>query len=470
MQFIDIYIENDTAARQQITLFSAAEGSLPVTLQNAGLQQAAVGALYPLGDGRFALNIGPSLTPAALQDAGAGIAAGQKHFGLQHLRLTLDEGSSASTETWRWLLFGLRLGAYRYQHHASATLTDPTQPLASHDATTQALCDWANLHAEGVIIGRELMNKPANILYPQSFVAAVAQLPFTHVRQEVLDEEQMAQLGFGGLLGVGQGSARTSQLLILDHHPANARHTLALVGKGVTFDSGGISIKGAARMSTMKFDMGGAAAVVGAMRIIDALQLPIRVIGLCGLVENMPSSRAQRPGDVVTMHNGKSVEIISTDAEGRMVLADVISYAQQRFQPDFLLDIATLTGGAGVALGKEYAAMMGNDDDFLAQVTQAGKASAEPVWPMPHGGWYRGVLKSEFADYRHGGEDPHGSPCVAATFIGEFVQPGQRWAHLDIAAMSTDMPHRKLYANGASSFGVLLLARLSALLAQTECE
>lgn len=470
MQFIDIYIENDTAARQQITLFTAAEGSLPVTLQNTGLQQAAVGVLYPLGDGRFALNIGPSLTPAALQDAGAGIAAGQKHFGLQHLRLTLDEGSSASTETWRWLLFGLRLGAYRYQHHASATLTDPTQPLASHDATTQALCDWANLHAEGVIIGRELMNKPANILYPQSFVAAVAQLPFTHVRQEVLDEEQMAQLGFGGLLGVGQGSARTSQLLILDHHPANARHTLALVGKGVTFDSGGISIKGAARMSTMKFDMGGAAAVVGAMRIIDALQLPIRVIGLCGLVENMPSSRAQRPGDVVTMHNGKSVEIISTDAEGRMVLADVISYAQQRFQPDFLLDIATLTGGAGVALGKEYAAMMGNDDDFLAQVTQAGKASAEPVWPMPHGGWYRGVLKSEFADYRHGGEDPHGSPCVAATFIGEFVQPGQRWAHLDIAAMSTDMPHRKLYANGASSFGVLLLARLSALLAQTECE
>lgn len=468
MQFIDIFIENGTAARQQVILFTAAEGSLPVTLQNAGLQQAAVGVLYPLGDGRFALNIGPSLTPAALQDAGAGIAAGQKDFGLQHLRLTLDQGSLVGTETWRWLLFGLRLGAYRYQHHASARLTDPTHPLASHDATTQALCDWANLHAEGVIIGRELMNKPANILYPESFVAAVSQLPFTHLRQEALDEEQMAQLGFGGLLGVGQGSARASQLLILDHHPTNARHTLALVGKGVTFDSGGISIKGAARMSTMKFDMGGAAAVVGAMRIIDALQLPIRVIGLCGLVENMPSSRAQRPGDVVTMHNGKSVEIISTDAEGRMVLADVISYAQQRFQPDFLLDIATLTGGAGVALGKEYAAMMGNDDDFLAQVTLAGKASAEPVWPMPHGGWYRGVLKSEFADYRHGGEDPHGSPCVAATFIGEFVQPGQRWAHLDIAAMSTDMPHRKLYANGASSFGVLLLARLSALLAQTE--
>lgn len=468
MQFIDIFIENGTATRQQVILFTAAEGSLPVTLQNAGLQQAAVGVLYPLGDGRFALNIGPSLTPAALQDAGASIAAGQKDFGLQHLRLTLDQGLSAGTETWRWLLFGLRLGAYRYQHHASARLTDPTHPLASHDATTQALCDWANLHAEGVIIGRELMNKPANILYPESFVAAVAPLPFTHLRQEVLDEEQMAQLGFGGLLGVGQGSARASQLLILDHHPTNARHTLALVGKGVTFDSGGISIKGAARMSTMKFDMGGAAAVVGAMRIIDALQLPIRVIGLCGLVENMPSSRAQRPGDVVTMHNGKSVEIISTDAEGRMVLADVISYAQQRFQPDFLLDIATLTGGAGVALGKEYAAMMGNDDDFLAQVTLAGKASAEPVWPMPHGGWYRGVLKSEFADYRHGGEDPHGSPCVAATFIGEFVQPGQRWTHLDIAAMSTDMPHRKLYANGASSFGVLLLARLSALLAQTE--
>ncbi|QBX64986.1 leucyl aminopeptidase family protein [Serratia quinivorans] len=468
MQSIDIYRANGASERQQVILFAAAEDQLPATLQNAGLQQAAVGVLYPLGDSRFALNIGTPLTPAALQDAGAAIAAGQKDYGLQQLRLTLAPELPTDAENWRWLLFGLRLGAYRYQHHASATLTDPTLPLASQDAATQALCDWANLHAEGVIAGRELMNKPANILYPESFVEAVAQLPFRHLRQEVLGDEQMAELGFGGLLGVGQGSARTSQLLILDHHPANARHTLALVGKGVTFDSGGISIKGAARMSTMKFDMGGAAAVVGAMRIIDALQLPIRVIGLCGLVENMPSSRAQRPGDVVTMHNGKSVEIISTDAEGRMVLADVISYAQQRFQPDYLLDIATLTGGAGVALGKEYAAMMGNDEAFLAQVTQAGQVSAEPVWPMPHGGWYRGVLKSEFADYRHGGEDPHGSPCVAATFISEFVQPGQRWAHLDIAAMSTDMPHRKLYANGASSFGVLLLARLSSLLAETE--
>lgn len=468
MQSIDIYRDHSTAERQQVILFATAEDALPATLQNAGLQRAAVGTLYPLGDSRFALNIGTPLTPAALQDAGAIIAAGQKDFGLQQLRLTLTPERSADAESWRWLLFGLRLGAYRYQHHDSAKLTDPTQPLNSQDATTQALCDWANLHAEGVIIGRELMNKPANILYPESFVEAVAQLPFSHLRQEVLGDEQMSALGFGGLLGVGQGSARASQLLIFDHHPANARHTLALVGKGVTFDSGGISIKGAARMSTMKFDMGGAAAVVGAMRIIDALQLPIRVIGLCGLVENMPSSRAQRPGDVVTMHNGKSVEIISTDAEGRMVLADVISYAQQRFQPDYLLDIATLTGGAGVALGKEYAAMMGNDPAFLAQVTQAGQVSAEPVWPMPHGGWYRGVLKSEFADYRHGGEDPHGSPCVAATFISEFVQPGQRWTHLDIAAMSTDMPHRKLYANGASSFGVLLLARLSSLLAETE--
>ncbi|CAI1600317.1 Cytosol aminopeptidase [Serratia grimesii] len=468
MQSIDIYSVNGAAAQQQVILFAAAEDQLPAALQNAGLQRACIGVLYPLGEGRFGLNIGPLLAPAALQDAGAVIAAGQKDFGLQQLRLTLAPDLTADDETWRWLLFGLRLGAYRYQHHTSVTLADPTLQLGSKDAVTQALCDWANLHAEGVIAGRELMNKPANILYPESFVDAVAQLPFRHLRQEVLGDEQMAALGFGGLLGVGQGSAQASQLLILDHHPANARHTLALVGKGVTFDSGGISIKGAARMSTMKFDMGGAAAVVGAMRIIDALQLPIRVIGLCGLVENMPSSRAQRPGDVVTMHNGKSVEIISTDAEGRMVLADVISYTQQRFQPDYLLDIATLTGGAGVALGKEYAAMMGNDDDFLAQVTQAGKASAEPVWPMPHGGWYRGVLKSEFADYRHGGEDPHGSPCVAATFISEFVQPGQRWAHLDIAAMSTDMPHRKLYANGASSFGVLLLARLSSLLAQTE--
>ncbi|MEG9884796.1 MAG: leucyl aminopeptidase family protein [Hyphomicrobiales bacterium] len=451
-------------------MFAADEGKPPTSLRQMGLQRASIGALYPLGDGRFALNIGASLTTAALQDAGAAIAGGRKDFGLEKLRLTLDKDIFAGDDDWRWLLFGLRLGAYRYRHQAKVTLSDPTQALGSHDAATQLLCDWANLHAEGVIVGRELMNKPANILYPKSFVEAVAQLPFKSLRQEALDDERMEQLGFGGLLGVGQGSAHASRLLILDHHPASASRTLALVGKGVTFDSGGVSIKRAARMSSMKFDMGGAAAVVGAMRIIDTLQLPIRVIGLCGLVENMPSSHAQRPGDVVIMHNGKSVEIISTDAEGRMVLADLISYAQQRFQPDYLLDIATLTGGAGVALGKGYAAMMGNDDDFLAHITRAGTASAEPVWRMPYGGWYRGVLKSEFADHRHSGEDPHGSPCVAATFISEFVTPGRRWAHLDIAAMSTDMPHRKLYANGASAFGVLLLARLSSFLASKEEE
>ena len=465
MRSIDIFSVERTAPRQQILLFSVDEDKPPTRLRQLGLQRAARGALYPLDDGRFALNIGAPLTTAALQDAGAAIADRRKEFGLERLRLTLDEDISVGDDDWRWLLFGLRLGAYRYQHQAKATLSDPTRELGSQDAATQSLCGWANLHAEGVIVGRELMNKPANILYPESFVEAVAQLPFKSLRQDVLDDERMKQLGFGGLLGVGQGSARASRLLILDHHPASARHTLVLVGKGVTFDSGGISIKRTARMSTMKFDMGGAAAVAGAMRIIDALQLPIRVIGLCGLVENMPSARAQRPGDVVTMHNGKSVEIISTDAEGRMVLADLISYAQQRFQPDYLLDIATLTGGSGVALGKEYVAMMGNDDDFLAYITRAGAASAEPVWHMPYGGWYRGVLKSEFADYRHGGEDQLGSACVAATFIGEFVTPGQRWAHLDIAAMSTDMPHRTLYANGASAFGVLLLARLGCLLA-----
>jgi len=467
MKTLHISTDHSQQAVQQIHIFATAAKSLPQALRDQSLQQASALTLYPLAGNQFALNLGENPGVATWQDAGAVIAAARDTYGLSHLQLHIDDALADDSAAAGWLLYGLRLGCYRYLHSDSVTLTNPTPELSSNDTATQALCDWANVRARGVVAGRELMNKPANVLYPESFVSAVRALPFKHLSIEVLGVPEMTELGFGGLLGVGQGSARESQVLIMDHHPVNASYTVTLVGKGVTFDTGGISIKGASRMSTMKFDMGGAAAVVAAMQIIDELQLPIRVIGLCGLTENMPSSTAQRPGDVVTMFNKKSVEIISTDAEGRMVLADVISYTQQRYKPDYLLDIATLTGGAGVALGKEYAALMGNDAAFLQQVTQAGQSSAEPVWQMPHGGWYKGVLKSEFADYRHGGEDPHGSPCVAATFIGEFVEPGQKWAHLDIAAMSIDMPHRKLYAHGASSFGALLLTELCSLLAES---
>jgi leucyl aminopeptidase len=300
----------------------------------------------------------------------------------------------------------------------------------------------------------------ANILYPQSFVEAVAALAINNIELSYLNDAMMLKQGFGGLMSIAQGSDREARLLCLDYHPQDPKFTVALVGKGVTFDSGGISIKQPRYMSTMKVDMGGAAAVVGALNAIAQLQLPIRVIGLCGLVENMPSGKAIKPGDVVTMLNKTNVEIITTDAEGRMVLADVLHYAQQHYQPDYLVDIATLTGGTGIALGKAYASLMGNDNNLIASAQTAGQACSEPLWPMPTGGMFTTALESDFADLRHGSEEPDGSPCVAATFLEHFIQPDQKWIHIDSAAMSLGMNHRKIYPKATTGYGTLLLTEL----------
>lgn len=362
----------------------------------------------------------------------------------------------------QWLGFGLYLSSYQYRHKTEAVL-DVQIPEIQLDTVDQALLKTFHISqilAKAQLISRELMNLPSNVLYPESFVEAVKQLNIPHIELGILDEAELEAEKFGGLLCISQGSAREARLLTLKYQVPNATKSIALVGKGVTFDTGGISIKAARLMSTMKFDMGGAAAVVGAVYAISQLQLPINVIGLCGLVENMPSGNAIKPGDVVMMRSQTSVEIISTDAEGRMVLADVLDYAQEKYQPDYLIDIATLTGGAGVALGKGYAALMGNDAEFIEQIRIAGEHCAERVWHMPTGDWFDTPLECAYADLRHGSEDPHGSPCVAATFLQHFVKDGQPWAHLDIAAMSRDLAHRKIYGETASGFGALLLTHL----------
>ncbi|MGI2797626.1 M17 family metallopeptidase [Photobacterium damselae] len=365
-------------------------------------------------------------------------------------------------EYWiKWLSFGLALANYRYQHQPTATLSTSITQYQLETSNTR----WQQAFNEGKVLAlsqltaRELINKPGNVLYPESFVSAVEQLALSGVTLSVLDDITMQEQGFGGLMGVSQGSNKAPRLLTLEYTPANPSCTIALVGKGVTFDSGGISLKQPSYMSTMKTDMAGAAAVVGAIQAISALQLPVHVIGLCGLVENMPSSQALKPGDVVTMLSGKSVEIITTDAEGRMVLADVLHYAQQQYQPDYLIDIATLTGAAGIALGKAYAAVMGNDEELIKQAQRSGLQCFERLWPLPIDPWYQDILVSDYADYRHGGETPDGSPCVAATFLAQFIQPQQKWIHIDCAAM-TFQPQRKLYSKASTGFGTLLLTQL----------
>lgn len=398
-----------------------------------------------------------------LQDLG--FMAGKQFNTAQSLIFECDEQlvSQFSEATLiQWLGLGLYLSSYRYQHKSTAVL-NPTVPeivLESIDTNLLQAFMYSRIFATAQLISRELMNLPGNVLFPESFVSAVEQLAIPNVSLSILDEQALTTEKFGGLLCISQGSETEARLLTLHYRSANAQKTIALVGKGVTFDTGGISIKAARLMSTMKFDMGGAAAVVGAMYAIAALKLPVNVIGLCGLVENMPSGSAIKPGDVVTMRSQTSVEIISTDAEGRMVLADVLDYAQEKYTPDYLIDIATLTGGAGVALGKGFAALMGNSDPLISAIKTAGKLCAEPVWHLPVGGWFNNPLECAYADLRHGSEDPHGSPCVAATFLSHFVKPQQAWAHLDIAAMAHDLPHRKMYGETASGFGALLLTHI----------
>ncbi|MGF1723843.1 M17 family metallopeptidase [Photobacterium nomapromontoriensis] len=414
----------------------------------------------------------PTYSIADIQDIGHLMATTFKNADGLALHIDDDVAHRFTTEVWvQWLSFGLALSRYKY-HHTPSALLQPVvaqfqlksvDSAASHselpllrDAFTRG-----QILAHSQLIARELMNKPGNVLYPETFVHAVEALAINGVSLSYLSDEAMLEQGFGGLMGIAQGSDREARLLCLDYCPANAQTTITLVGKGVTFDSGGISIKQPRYMSTMKVDMSGAAAVVGAVNAIATLKLPIRVIGLCGLVENMPSGKAVKPGDVVTMLSNTSVEIITTDAEGRMVLADVLHYAQQTYQPDYLIDIATLTGGTGIALGKAYASLMGNDPSLMTIAQQAGTDCAEAVWPMPSdNAMFKSALKSDFAELRHGSEEPDGSPCVAATFLQHFVAPEQKWIHIDSAAMSLGMNHRHIHHHAASGFGALLLTQI----------
>lgn len=401
---------------------------------------------------------------ADLQDIGYLFASTFKNAGTLKLHINSDVAAFFPTQIWvKWLSFGMALSRYTYKHSTSLQLQTAISEFEINSSDAPLITAFAHgqILARSQLISRELMNKPGNVIFPESFVQAIQELAINGVNISSLDEKAMLEQGFGGLMGISQGSDREARLLCMDYHPQQPHSTIVLVGKGVTFDSGGISIKQPRFMSTMKVDMGGAAAVAGAINAIAELALPIRVIGLCGLVENMPSGNAVKPGDVVTMLSGTSVEIITTDAEGRMVLADVLHYAQQYYQPDYLIDIATLTGATGISLGKAYASLMGNNEALINTAQQAGLACSEPLWPMPTGAdLYHASLKSDFADLRHGSEEPDGSACVAATFLRHFIAPAQKWIHIDSAAMSLSMNHRKIYPKASSGYGALLLTEI----------
>ena len=326
------------------------------------------------------------------------------------------------------LLGGYSFGRYRREPAARAALT-----LVAAGSHVAPAVRRAEVLADAVTLVRDLVNTGPSDLVPATFAATAAEIASAHgIGVAVLDEQALADGGYGGILGVGQGSVHPPRLVRLDYAPAGASRVLVLAGKGITFDSGGLSLKPGKAMETMKSDMGGAAAVLGAIQAIAMLALPVRVIGYLPLAENMPSGTAQRPSDVLTSYGGTTVEVLNTDAEGRLVLADVLARSAAD-SPDLLVDVATLTGAQLVALGPRVAAVMSNDDAVRDAVADAAGRAGEAMWPMPLPEELRKGLDSSVADLANVAPDRNGSMLVAGLFLREFVPPGVRWAHLDIA-------------------------------------
>ncbi|UNU42004.1 leucyl aminopeptidase [Sphingopyxis sp. YF1] len=359
------------------------------------------------------------------------------------------------------LLRNWRLDTYRTRLADTAKPSLRSIVIASPHGTPAG---WAEVQAvaDGVAFTQTLVAEPPNILYPESFVERCRHLADLGVELEILDERQMQALGMGALLGVAQGSTRPPRLLAMRWNGGKAGDKpVAFVGKGVTFDTGGISLKPGPGMDMMKWDMGGAGAVAGAMKAIAGRKAKANVVGVVGLVENMPDGNAMRPGDIVTTMSGQTVEVLNTDAEGRLVLCDAITWTQKVYEPAVIVDLATLTGAMVISLGHEYAGMFANDDGLAAQLLEAGDASNNKLWRFPLSAAYDKLIDSPIADMKNIGPREGGS-ITAAQFLKRYVDEGVRWAHLDIAGMAWADKDGPVYAKGATGYGVRLLDRFVA--------
>jgi leucyl aminopeptidase len=363
---------------------------------------------------------------------------------------------------------GVRLRAYAFDRYKTKRKEDEKPPeqrsvtvcVSDAAAARKAYTSRAAV-GDGVLLARDLVNEPANVLYPQEFARRAADLKKVGVTVEVLGLKELKKLGMNALLGVGQGSARESRVVVMRWNGGKKNDApVAFIGKGVCFDTGGISIKPAASMEDMKGDMAGAACVTGLMQALAARKAKVNAVGVIGLVENMPDGMAQRPGDIVKSMSGQTIEIINTDAEGRLVLADVIWYAAQRFKPKFMIDLATLTGAIIIALGQEYAGMFANDDRLAERLSKAGEATGEKVWRMPLAPEYDKLVDSKFADMKNTGGSRWGGAITAAQFIQRFVAEKTPWAHLDIAGTGFDSRQSDINKSWGSGWGVRLLDKL----------
>ena len=392
-------------------------------------------------------------TAAEARKAGGAIGRALSRLGT----LVLAENHPQAAE----LAFGLTLRAYDFTAHKTGEKkeTGPVRLMVSApEAAAAAHADLAAL-AEGIFFTRDLVNEPSNVLTTHEFARRLADLRDLGLEVEVLEEEQLSHLGMRLLLGVGQGSESPSKVVIMHWKGGSDAAPLALIGKGVVFDTGGISIKPAGGMEDMTMDMGGAGTVAGVMRALALRKARANVVGIVGIVENMPDGRAQRPGDVLASMKGDTVEVINTDAEGRLVLADVMWYAQERFNPVGMIDLATLTGAIIVALGHENTGVFSNDDTFCNAFLKAAQAEGEGAWRMPMGQAYDDKLKSRIADMMNVGGREGGS-ITAAQFLKRFVKDGTPWIHLDIAGTALVKSDLPLSPKGATGWGVLALNRL----------
>jgi len=352
-----------------------------------------------------------------------------------------------------------------YKTKLTKTQKPSIENLTVVGANEESRSEWESLSAiaDGVMLTRELVAEPANVIYPETFVERCEHLKDLGVKITVLGDEEMEQLGMGALLGVSQGSIRPARLLAMhwDGTDGKQERPIAFVGKGVTFDTGGISIKPAGGMEDMKWDMGGAGAVAGAMKALAGRKANANVVGVCGLVENMPDGNAQRPGDVVTSMSGQTIEVINTDAEGRLVLCDALHWTQETYNPEYIVDLATLTGAIIISLAHEYAGLFSNSDELSEKLLVSAKTSGDALWRFPIGKAYDKMINSPIADMKNVGARGGGS-ITAAQFLHRFIQKDVKWAHLDIAGMAWHDKAGPTYAKGATGFGVRLLNNLIA--------
>ena len=409
---------------------------------------------------------GKGAVPAEAAEKLGGTAASRLHTSGEKNAVIDVTGLGYDADAAARVALGAALRSWRYDRYRTK-LKDNQKPtleeivVVGGDAGAAKRYEqrWAPV-VEGVSLTRELVTEPANIIYPESFVERVrASVKGSGLEVEVLDRAAMEKLGMGALLGVAQGSIREARLLILKWNGGGkGGQPVAFVGKGVTFDTGGISIKPAAGMEAMKWDMGGAGAVVGAMKTLSLRKAKANIVGICGLVENMPGGNAQRPGDVVTTMSGQTVEVINTDAEGRLVLADAVTYVQRNFKPSTIIDLATLTGAILISLGHEWAGLFSNNDDLAGKLQAAGEQSGDKLWRMPLAEPFDRLIDSPIADMKNVGPREGGS-ITAAQFIQRFIDDGTNWAHIDMAGMAWSDKAAATYDKGATGFGVRLLDR-----------